>query len=373
METNFAAKMSEFPKYIYIIFLFLSTRIILTLIGILSRVLLEPYHSKEYHWFIENLWNHSDQSWLSIWSIWDSYSYLGIASKGYVVPNETWYVFLPVYPMLIKLIGAIIHNGYLAGIIISSASLLIACVYLYKLVEIDEPKETALRSVKYLFLFPTAFIFSGIFTESTFVALAVACFYYARKGNWFLVGILGIFLSLTRVIGVLIFLPLLCEYLKSKSIDKDILYLALIPAGIIIWMIFNYHLTGDFLAFVHAESTGWGRAWTNPFLAIYNGLISHDSNLFFMALFSTVSLLILIIFINKIRMSYWIFGICSLVTPLFFGLISMPRLALVAFPLFIIFAKLTKDDKIDDALTIFLALLQGCLMVLWSNGFTLII
>jgi Gpi18-like mannosyltransferase len=357
------------PEFGYILLLFLSTRITLTFIGVLSRILLEPYHSKEY------VWIYSDKLWLDIWGVWDTGWYLGIATDGYSATtnanlgSQANYNFFPLYPLFMRILGYVTGDNYLSGIIISNVALLVSCVFLYRLVELDEDRATAMRSVKFLFLFPTAFILSGVFTESLFIALLLACFYYARKGNWFFVGILGFCLSLTRAIGVLIILPVLYEYLKSKNISKDFFYLLLIPSGIFVWMVFNYFLTGDFLAFVHIQST-WGRSLANPFVTIYNGLFVTNT---FDAFFAVISLSILISFYNKIRTSYWIFGMFALITPLLTSVQSMPRYALVVFPFYILFAQLTKERARDDVLTIFLALLQGCLMVFWSNGFALVI
>lgn len=356
----------------YILLLFFSTRIILTLIGVLSRILFEPYHGKEY------VWIYSDKLWMDIWGVWDTGWYLGIAANGYsataiaILGNQANYNFFPLYPLFMRLLGYVTRDNYLSGIIISNVALLVSCVFLYKLVELDEDRDTALRSVKFLFLFPTAYILSGVFTESLFLALALACFYYARKGNWFLVGMLGFCLSLTRAVGVLIILPVLYEYLKSKPLGRDIFYLLLIPFGIFVWMVFNFSLTGDFLAFIHIQST-WNRSLTNPLVTIYSALFSNNIVKLFEAIFTVISFSILILFYNKIRTSYWIFGMFCLITPLLTSIDSMPRYTLVVFPFFIIFAQLTKEHPTDDMLASFLALLQGCLMVFWSNGFALII
>jgi hypothetical protein len=368
LKTNIAR--IAFPELKYILILFFSTRIILTLIAVLSRVLLEPYHRKEDYWI------YSDKLWLDIWGVWDTGWYLGIAANGYSavasLGDQANYNFFPLYPLLMRLLGYVTEDNYLSGIIISNIALLVSCVFLYKLVELDENSDTAMRSIKFLFLFPTAFILSGVFTESLFLALLLACFYYARKGNWFLVGVLGFCLSLTRAIGVLIIMPILYEYLKSKTISRDILCLLLIPSGIFVWMVFNFFLTGDFLAFMHIQSA-WGRSLADPLLTIYNGLFATDLVKVFEAFFAIISLSILILFYNKIRTSYWIFGMFALITPLLTSIDSMPRYALVVFPFFILFAQLTKERPINDVLTIILALLQGCLMIFWSNGFTLII
>ncbi|MCX6678214.1 MAG: hypothetical protein NTU95_09780 [Methanothrix sp.] len=356
----------------YIFLLFLSTRIILTFIGVQSRIFLEPYHGKEY------VWIYSDKLWLDIWGVWDTGWYLGIAANGYsattaaFLNNQANYAFFPLYPLLMRLFSFDINNIYITGIIISNICLLISCIFLYDLVKLDESSDTAIRSVKYMFLFPTAFILSGVFTESLFLALALACFYYARKGNWLLVGLLGFFLSLTRSLGVLIIVPALYEYLKSKPISRDVFYLLMIPFGLLLFMIYNYYLTGDFLAFMHTQSA-WGRSLANPLRTLYEGLIGSGNANIFPGLFTIISLSMMILFYKKIRFSYWIFGMYSIIVPLLSGLYSMPRFALVIFPLFILLAQMTKESNTDQVLVIFLALLQGCLMVFWSNGFPVII
>ena len=353
----------------YIISLFIGTRIALTSIGVLSRILLDPYHGKEY------VWIYSNHLWLDIWGVWDSGWYLGIAKNGYIITDlstQSDFAFFPLYPLLMRTLGFVIGDNYIAGIIISNICLLVACVFLYKLILLDADEDLALRSVKCMFLFPTAFVLSGIFTESLFLALALGCFYYARKGNWLLVGALGFGLSLTRSTGVIIILPMLYEYLKSKPINKDILFMLLIPTGSSFWMAYNYLITGDPLAFIHVQAA-WGRTLVNPLSVIYGGLTSPEVTPHFLAIFTIVSLALMIVFTKRIRPSYWFFGMCVLLIPLFTGLDSMPRYILGVFPLFIVLANMAKERQVDDVLTIFLALLQGFLMVFWANGFNLIV
>ena len=116
------------PELKYIFLLFLSTRIILTLIGVLSRILLGPYHGKEY------VWIYSDTLWLDIWGVWDTGWYLSIAVDGYsaapILGSQANYAFFPLYPFLMKLLGFVIMDNYISGIIISNISLLISCVFL---------------------------------------------------------------------------------------------------------------------------------------------------------------------------------------------------------------------------------------------------
>lgn len=199
----------------YILLFFLSSRIILEIIGVSARLFAGSLHG-------EGMQSHTGNIFFDIWGAWDTGYYVYLA-KNWYPPIDLFlgasknYAFFPLYPLLMRILGTILGGSfYLAGLIISNASLLIACIFLYKLVRLDTDKNTALKSVKYLFLFPAAFIFSGVFTESLFVALTVICFYCARKEKWLLTGIAGFFLALTKLIGVFIIFPLLFEYLSKK-------------------------------------------------------------------------------------------------------------------------------------------------------------
>jgi hypothetical protein len=374
---------SFFSKYIskelrYVLLLFVSTRVVLTIIGVVSRLMLGKGPS------------YTNNIFLDIWAVWDSGWYLRIAESGYqsfpitlIKSHMTNFAFFPLYPYLMKFAGFFLHNNYLAGVLISNASLIIGAVYLYKLVNLKEDDVTALRSVKYLFLFPTAFILSGIFAEPLLLAITVACFYYAKKRNWMIVGILGFFSSLTKALGILIFLPICYEYLSSinfkiSKIKINAIFLLLIPSGLLLWSVYNFHLTGDFLAFRHAESA-WGRDLTNPLQPIISGVTDLSITMKLATYFVIFCFILLIYYYNKIGFSHFLLGFYTIVVPLlsegiaWSSRVSMPRYILVVFPLYIILAKLAKHKELDAALSIFLALLQGFLMVFWTTQFTLII
>lgn len=366
----------------YILLLFFSTRLVLTIIGIFSRSLLDRQFGKQYIW--------SQHLWLDIWGVWDTFWYMDIAANGYSlsspIPNinkqQANYAFFPLYPMLMRGFGKLIGDRYyLAGIIISNVCLIIAAILLYKLVRLDSSKKIALASVKYLFLFPTAFILSGVFTESLYLALTILCFYLARKRKWLFVGISGFFLALTRNLGVLIAIPVLYEYLKGvnfkvKEIRINVFFILLIPLGLSIFAFYNYHLSGDLLAFKNNLSA-WNRESTNPLSAlmmgIKQGLFKSNMRRLLEVSFAIVSLLTLNIFCKKINLSYWIFGMYSILIPLSAQVDSIPRYVLPIFPLYLILAQLSKDRYLDQILTISLGLIQGFLMVFWSCGFALVV
>lgn len=365
---RFGKIFAAIPKEIkYIIFLFLTTRIVLTMIGVSSRIIMNKYDG------------YSNKLWLAIWGIWDTSWYLNIVKDWYPPTISGNWSFFPLYPGLVKLISVVIGNPFIVGLIISNVALLFACYFLYKLTNLDYDASTSLNSVKYLFLFPTAFIFSGFFTESLFLALAIACFYYARTRKWWVVGILGFFLSLTRSLGVFILLPMAIEYFTScnykfSNIKKNILFLCLIPLGLAFFLVYTHYLTGDFLAYAHAQQKGWGVHTGNPFQT-FDSLFDSGFIRRFESIFTLVCLLLLFIFSSQIRVSYLIFGLYSILIPLYAinTVWSMPRHLLEVFPFFVIFAIIGRNKTSDQILTIALALTQGFLMMVWAMGYNLIV
>lgn len=372
----------------YILLLFLATRLTLTLIGVASRVIIGTFDVSEVGPLdVESRpvqgapLRFSNELWLDLWGQWDSAWYKDIAEEGYspaVSPKgEANYVFFPLFPGLAKTVGAVFGGTFAGGLIVSNLALLFAAYFLYKLLRLDEDQETSLRAVKYLFLYPTAFIFSGFLTESLFLALLLGCFYLGRQKLWHLVGSFGFFLALTRLVGVLAFFPFLFEYLKQKDfklsqIKPSILYLSLIPVGLAFFLFLNYSLTGDPLAFINRIGVGWGRTFGNPFEPFFAQGISLFSGRGFSAIFALTAFSALIAFARKVRFSYLLLGLLFLLTPLATDLLGMPRYISVIFPLYIIAAKVLKNPQLDQTATILLALFQGFLMVLWSTGHPLI-
>lgn len=372
----------RFSNIRYVLLLFISSRVALTIVGLFSMALLDRGYGKQFTW--------SRYPWLDIWGVWDTFWYMDIAQNGYSTigpiastPNQTNFPFFPLYPGLMHLLGKITNGEYyLAGIVISNVALVVAGYLLYKLVAMDSGHSTALRSVKYLFLYPVAFIFSGVFTESLYLCLTLLCFYLAKQQKWWLAGLAGALLSATRTLGILIVLPLAFEYgrhidFKIKNLRLNSLFVLLIPSGLAGFCLYSYQATGDFFYFKSNQSA-WGREILNPvaslWIAIRQGVTQQDAKTLTEIAFTLVTLLLLTVFFRKINFSYWLYGLYSILIPLSAGILSIPRYTLPIFPLFIALAHLSRKDKaVDDTLTIFCGCLQGCLMVFWCTGQSLIV
>lgn len=150
--------------------------------------------------------------WLR-WANWDGGHFRGIAENGYL-PFQV--VFFPLYPLLIKILMLIGLPSLWGGLIISHIFALISLFYLYKLVQLDFDQVTAQKSILLLLAFPTSFYLGTVYSESLFLALTLASFYYARTNRWLIASTLAGLSSVTRLVGVVVIMAIACEYLVKS-------------------------------------------------------------------------------------------------------------------------------------------------------------
>ena len=373
----------------YILIVFLASRVALTFIGVFARVLIGRV--KNIGGFAEQLVqvDATHGLWLTIWGVWDTDPYLRIAENWYPAPGEEdgTYAFFPLYPLLMRMVGFPFGSSFIGGVIVSNLALLAAAWFLYRLTAMETDHRTGLRAVLFLFLCPAGFIFSGVFTEAIFIAFTIAAFYCARRGlregggYWLYACALGGLAAMTRVPGVFIAPLLLWEYLKSRDYDvrkvrPDVLFLSLTPLGLGLFVLQCYWLTGDFLAFSTVQQL-WGRELSNPVSSLASAIGSGYLPYIMGACYSIAVLLAVTVFYRRIGPIFLVWTLILMLLPLFSSYLhnplSMPRFAMVAFPFFILMAKIPEASPWNQALIIVLALLQGCLMVFWTNNFMVII
>ncbi len=206
---------------------------------------------------------------------WDSAWFLSIAKAGYTLPSQG--VFYPLYPSVIALGAAAFGGGLdsILGIAISSACAIGSLYLLHRLVVLDFDEQVARNTVWIFAWLPISFVLSAVYSEALFLLLAVGCIYTARMGRWAAAGLLGGLAALTRSSGVLLLVPLLILYLWGPRADRgpdrpagarkprylpqpDILWIALVPIGLAIFIAFLGLSTGHpWTPFT--EERLWGR------------------------------------------------------------------------------------------------------------------
>jgi hypothetical protein len=289
-------------------------------------------------------------------SRWDAAWYVEIARDGYRyepgVPSNA--SFFPLYPLLIRAVHALLllpENDYwwlVIAIAISNVALLIGLTYFRALLAMGFGEDLISRTITYLLIFPTTFFFSAVYSESLFLALTVAAFYYARTNRWLLACILAALATLTRSQGMILALPLLIEYLGERNfrlqkVGWNITAFALIPAALLAFALFLKLKFGSWTVMFDAQST-WGRHLMWPwhplawFLRHAPPLSpEHHDKLDFG--FLLVLLGGAIAGLRRLRISYNAYIWTAVVFFSCWGMLgSIPRFDLVIFPLFIVLA-----------------------------------
>ena len=139
--------------------------------------------------------------------LWDGLWYRLIAEEGY----QRWEAkaaFWPFFPWLMRGVHTLTGLSYeTAGYLIANICFLIALVLLYQLILSDFEAPVAAGAVIAIAVFPTAFFFNVVYTESPFLMLTVAGLLCARTGKWWWAGVFGALAALTRSYGVFLILP----------------------------------------------------------------------------------------------------------------------------------------------------------------------
>lgn len=325
---------------------------------------------------------------LSIWSVYDVDWYTTIAEFGYLINPHT-YVFFPLYPMLVRIFSHLQINFDLSAMLVSNIFLFLSLIFFYKLVRLDYSEELSWRTIIYLLLFPTAFYLGVGYTESLYLFLVLASFYFARQNKWILAGIMAGFLSATRLVGVIMFVVLIVEYLEQikwnlKKIKLNILAILLAPIGLITYMYLLYNRLQDPLKFLSAyENSDWDRSPLN--LQVFKTIVDNIKeivnfskilNLDFTYYYAIIDTLPLLLFIGlgvwiliKVRKSYATFIFLSLLPPLLSGsLTSINRFLLVLFPAFIVLAIIGENKYINWLIVVFSSLMLGAFVSAFVNG-----
>lgn len=199
---------------------------------------------------------------------WDAGWYYGIASNGYqfVEGGRSNLAFFPVYPLLMGTLGRAMGGAredfYFGGILISWVSFSVALVLLYRLARLDLPADASVRAVVYAAVFPSAYFFGVVYSESLFLlTLAVAVLAF-RTRHWMWAALAAAVMTATRVNGVM-FLPALAligwDAAGATWRDRRRALAAAVAGGVGIgaYSVFTYTLTG--YAFEWYDSiTRWG-------------------------------------------------------------------------------------------------------------------
>ncbi|HEX3433224.1 MAG TPA: mannosyltransferase family protein [Solirubrobacteraceae bacterium] len=341
---------------------------------------------------------------------WDAAWYGVIAHYGYRPDLGTFTssrdAFFPLYPLGLRAFAAVGVPLVLGGVLFSLIALALALYGIHRLTTLELARtggrsllgtvapgaddsrarraraDVARLAVMVTALSPMAFYFSAVYSESLYLALSVGLFYAARTGRFAVVGLLGALAGATRSAGIVLLLPAVMLYLYGPREDrapdfprarglavryrprKDLLWLALAPLGLALYVAYLGLSGGDPLSPFHAQDV-WGRHFAGPYLGVWDGLragfgglrqllslqqshlyypidgksafINSEHNLLLLA-FLAAGVVAIVGVLRRLPLAYGVYVIAALALPLSYPvtaqpLMSLPRFLIVLFPL----------------------------------------
>jgi hypothetical protein len=339
---------------------------------------------------------------------WDSEYYVGIAVGGYDDPKAGVttdratgkpyiknYSFFPFYPYVMRVFAfPLKFFGFnplaaasLAGVIVSVLGTAAGLIALYDLTRSNFDVEDSLRATFYALIFPTSFFFAMVYTEGLFIGLAFWSLALAKRKQWLLASILGLFAAWTRAHGAALALPLLVIWLQQikwrepLKVQLDWKWFtqgafALLPlAGYIIWRLsplgvgwqhLQDILFGRGLMTIGNSIHAWGIALSYGFTKGGGaGLIYLWIDLLAIVLTLTASIWLLRrdLPLGLFSLAIVLLSVCSGATN------SMARYMIIAPALYIFLAQLGKNKTFDRVWTIASTLLLGMEAALFAFEF----
>ena len=198
---------------------------------------------------------------LSILELYDGEHYIEMARAGYSSPFL--YAFFPMYPLLIRIINIIIPSYQISGALISNISSFLSILLLNKLTKDKDNKFNIL-----CFIFSPILAYTSIvYTESIFMLLTILGYYFYKKDKYILSAIIVGLSILTRNSGIILWGAIGLDMLYRLFVQKDktikfkhIVIFGLISLSIgMIYPIYLYIKTGNFLEFATVQDKYWGR------------------------------------------------------------------------------------------------------------------
>jgi len=266
---------------------------------------------------------------------WDAVWFLSIARDGY---DEARAAFFPLYPALVAATGATV----VGAIVVSGVAAVAGLTVVHRLVALDFGEPAARLTVVLLAFCPTAFFLSAVYSESLYLALSAGALYAARTRQWLWAGAVGALAATTRSAGLVLLVPLLLMAWRARREDgRAPAAVLLVPLGPAAYCLALGLAGFDALAPFQAQEAYWMRELTVPFAGVVEGvqaaLTGRRADVLLLGALLVV-LATLALAVRRLPAPYWGYCVAALALPLSTPvpaqpLMSLPRFALVLFPL----------------------------------------
>lgn len=312
-----------------------------------------------------------------MWGNLDGSHYLSISRDGYY---RFEHGFFPLYPLTIRMVNRITGLPYLlSALAITHISFLLFLLVLNKLIGLDFKKNNIIQTILWLIIFPASFYLLAVYNDSTFLFLAVTCFYSARKQRWWLAGISGGLAALMRFAGIALFPALLAEWWLGKRNRHDLIPLILIPLATLNYFLYIHISRGSWNLFITSMKVWQQDRFVLPFQTAYRYFkifttVTPDSLMYLVAMAEFAAVVFAIVVLIKgfklVRLSYWVYAVFYLLIPMSGGTFQgEPRYIIHAFPVILIFSQLMAKNRWRYLVMGVLFVLQLIFIAFFSRGY----
>lgn len=358
-------------EYLPIAAMFLASRAVLLLVGVLTATQIAPASA-------------TGAPLLSYLCRFDCAWYLSVAQHGYSTiesadqPGATNLGFYPLFPMLVRVIATLLGTDvFHTAVAVTNVCFYVALVYVYRYARLLNLDHTAaLLSAALLCVLPQSIAFSAVYSESPFLLLLVVAMFYLRRESYLIAGIAAALLSATRANGIFFVVfgsawvirnDGLRAFLAPWRTPEKFVPIVLAPLGLFLFWAYCFMTTGDAFAGPSSMYHGWGWYFSPPWETLPAMLRTNDTTAFFamasLGLFACSWLLLR-------QGLYEEFALCAaLILLMLSGAVvgSVFRYWLVLFPVWIALARVLAPRPVLAAMTFsVLALLNAMMMSAWT-------
>jgi Gpi18-like mannosyltransferase len=327
---------------------------------------------------------------LESFSQWDGQWYLRILKEGYWYkgPNiQSPVAFFPLLPLLGKPLTFLGFSPEFSLFLMANLSCLGFFIFFWLLTKNDFGEKVANRALFYYAISPLSFIFSALYTESLFLFLACACFFFLRKSEFLKASLFAGLASATRPFGIFLILPVLFNAIKEKrSFSKILIYSLFSASGLILFSIFLWLKLKELTPFFGVEMKAWHHIWVPPWISFKlfaDSLLTTKSSspfypiAFFDFLIVIIFTILLLTSPRRVSFDYqlfmWPIYMLSMAQPwdprFFLSSGSISRYMFQLFPLVMLLGLFGKQNKkIHYFITFFFASLFGPLALAFFHG-----
>ena len=203
----------------------------------------------------------------------DAPHYFSIAENGYTIEYPDMYniVFLPLFPMLIRVFNLVFKDSFVSSLIINTLCSCGAAAVIYELALCDTGRRSAKHAVLFAFALPAAIFFIAPMSEALFLLLCSPVLLALRRERFWLAAVLGALASFTRSVGIILLFPFVCEAIyytvrrckaggkkdAGSIIVKFILCALVMCLGTFAYLLINKLVWGEWFKFIQFQRENW--------------------------------------------------------------------------------------------------------------------